>query len=332
MTSRYLQVDLSELKTMSIRDRKSKVSVSDFATPHIPGATLNEFIDRLPDILAGRSIRTVIDRIAQAHAASRPVVVAMGAHVIKCGLSPMLIDLVRRGIVTALAFNGAGAIHDSEIALFGRTSEDVVDGMRSGMFGMAEETAAFLNDGARRAAEQRLGFGEALGEALLERAAPYADFSLLASAYECGVPVTVHVCVGCDIVHMHPNADGAAIGDASLRDFRILTQAMSGLSGGGVLMNVGSAVVLPEVLLKAINTILNLGHDLTGMTGVNLDFVQHYRSNQQVVARVREIGGDGISLTGHHEILIPLIAAGVIERLEAAKLGLSPATEQGAVQ
>lgn len=316
MTSKYRGIDLAGLRTMSIRDRGSKVGIDGFARPLAPGSSLDDFLRSLPGILAGNSLRTVIDRIATARRAGRAVVVAMGAHVIKCGLSPLLVDLMRRGVVTALAMNGAGAIHDSEIARFGETSEDVVDGMATGMFGMVMETADFVNGGARLACEENLGLGEALGRMLLEEAAPHCESSLLVAAYECGVPVTVHVCIGCDIVHMHPSADGAAIGEASMRDFRVLTEAMRGLGSGGVLVNAGSAVVLPEVVLKAITTLINLGCDMRGMTGVNLDFVQHYRSNQQVVARVSEIGGDGISLTGHHELMIPLIAAGVIERLE----------------
>lgn len=315
MTSRYPAVDLSRLRTTSIRERASKVDVRDFAKPHKTGASMADFLDSLPDILAGNSVRTVIDRIASAHEQGRAVVVAMGAHVIKCGLSPILVQLMERGVITALAMNGAGAIHDSEIARFGETSEDVVDGMRTGMFGMATETADFLNGAASTAAAENLGFGETLGRALIEEDAPNARVSLLASAYKHGIPATVHVSIGSDIVHMHPSANGRAIGDASLRDFRILTEAMSGL-GGGVMLNVGSAVVLPEVILKALTILVNLGHGLAGVTGVNLDFVQHYRSNQQVVARIREVGGEGISLTGHHEIMIPLIAASVTERLE----------------
>jgi hypothetical protein len=210
--------------------------------------------------------------------------------------------------------NGAGGIHDSEIARFGKTSEDVVDGMRNGMFGMAFETAEFLNTAAKIATDGSFGFGETLGRGLIDENAPYNDLSLLASAYKYNIPVTVHVSIGCDIVHMHPSADGAAIGMASMTDYRILTEAMKNLGGGGVRLYIGSAVVLPEVLLKAITTLINLGYDMKGMVGVNLDFVQHYRSNQQVVARVREIGGEGISLTGHHEIMIPLIAAGVVEK------------------
>ena len=315
MASKYPRIDLSELKTMSIADRKSKVGISDFASVHEAGSSVSQFIERLPDILAGRWVRTVINRIADARRRSKPCAVAMGAHVIKCGLSPIIIDLMRRGIITSLALNGAGAIHDGEIAFFGETSEDVVDGMRTGMFGMATETADFVNNCARVAMDEQLGFGEALGKAVIESNAPNREFSLLAAAYECEVPLTIHACIGCDIVHMHPGADGAAIGEASMRDFRVFTEALKDLGDGGVLMNIGSAVVLPEVILKAITTLINLGYDMKGMTGVNLDFVQHYRSNQQVVARVREIGGDGISLTGHHELLIPLIAAGVIERM-----------------
>jgi len=314
-TSKYPTVDLSGLKTQSIHDRASKVDVRDFAVPFRKDSRFSDFLESLPDILAGKMLRTVVDRVVSAHGRRRAVVVTMGAHVIKCGLSPILADLMRRGVITALAMNGAGAIHDSEIARFGRTSEDVADGMRTGMFGMAEETAEFLNTVAVAAARDGLGYGEALGKTLLETKATNATVSLLATAYECRIPLTVHVSIGCDIVHMHPSADGAAIGEASLRDFRILTEAMRELGNGGVLINFGSAVVLPEVILKAITTLVNLGCDLSGMLGVNVDFVQHYRSNQQVVSRVKEIGGEGISLTGHHEIMIPLIAAGVIEKL-----------------
>lgn len=300
---------------MSIADRKNKVSANDFATAYEAGSSVSRFIDSLPDILAGRSVRTVMDRIVAARKQGKPCAVAMGAHVIKCGLSPLIIELIRRGVITSLAMNGAGAIHDSEVAFYGETSEDVVDAMKTGMFGMAKETADFINGGAKTARDQQLGFGEALGKAVIDGNAKYHNLSLLATAYECGVPLTIHACIGCDIVHMHDNAEGAAIGDASMRDYRILTYALKDLGDGGVLLNIGSAVVLPEVILKAITSLINLGYSMKGMLGVNLDFVQHYRSNQQVVARVREIGGEGISLTGHHELMIPLIAAGVIERM-----------------
>lgn len=318
MASKYESIQLSGLKTISISERKSKVDLADFAGLHTPGGSVASFLDSLPNIFAGKWIRTVVERTASARAAGKPVVVSMGAHVIKCGLSPIVCDLIHRGVITALAVNGAGVIHDSEVAFYGKTSEDVVEGMRNGLFGMARETADFVNDGAKTAVENGWGFGESLGKLIAESDAPNKNMSILAAAYECDVPMTVHVCVGCDIVHMHPGADGASIGEASLTDFRILTAAMKELGGGGVLMNWGSAVVLPEVVLKAITTLVNLGHDMSGMTGVNLDFVQHYRSNQQIVARIREIGGEGYSLTGHHEIMIPLIAAGVMEQMEAA--------------
>jgi deoxyhypusine synthase len=315
MSSRYPQIDISNLKTESIQTRNSKVRVEDFAHPLDSGASFSDFIESLPDIFAGKFIRQVIQRIVDAKTSGKPVVFAMGAHVIKCGLSPVVIDLIRRGVITCVALNGAGTIHDSEIAFWGRTSEDVVEGMHTGLFGMAKETAGFINESAVIAHTQQSGLGETIGKRILENGAEYADKSILAAAYECGVPVTVHVCVGCDIVHMHPNADGEAIGDASLRDFRILTQVLSDIGNGGVLMNVGSAVVLPEVILKAVTTLINLGYDMKGIFGVNLDFMQQYRSNQQVVARIKEIGGDGIALTGHHEIMIPLIAAGISQKL-----------------
>ena len=315
MPSKYPQINLADLKTISITDRNSKVKLKDFAKTYNSGDTFNVFIASLPDILAGRCVRDVIDRIANARKHDKACAVAMGASVIKCGLSRVIIDLMKRGVLTSLALNGAGAIHDSEIAFFGETSEDVVAGMHSGLFGMTRETADFVNGCAVVARDQGMGFGEALGKAVIDQGAPHRDASLMAAAYEYNVPLTIHACIGCDIVHMHPTADGAAIGEASMTDYHILTEALRGLVGGGVLMNIGSAVVLPEVLLKALTTLINLGCNFENMVGVNLDFVQHYRSNQQVVARVRKIGGEGFALTGHHELLIPLIAAGVIERL-----------------
>lgn len=315
MPSKYKSIDLSNLKTISIKDRLSKVDSKDFACVCNKGSSLADFIDTLPEILAGSVLRKLISKIVDAKIKGKPVIVSMGAHVIKCGLSPIIIDLMRRGVIDTLALNGAGAIHDCEVALVGATSEDVVRGMQDGSFGMAYETADFLNNCAQISMEQDLGFGESLGKALVEQKTEYNNVSLLASAYEFDVPVTIHACIGCDIVHMHESADGEAIGAASMHDFRILTSAMKELGNGGVIMNLGSAVVLPEVVLKALTTVINLGYNMSGMFGFNLDFVQHYRSNTQIVARVKEIGGDGASLTGHHEIMIPLIAAGIIESL-----------------
>ncbi len=309
----YPEIDLSRLTTQPIAERESKVRVEDFARiPEGGIPSVAGFLDALPGILAGNSLREAIEAIRTARRLGKPVIWAMGAHVIKCGLSPWVIALMREGVLSAVAMNGAGAIHDSEIARFGKTSEDVVAGLRDGTFGMAAETASWMAEGMAEAVARKIGAGEALGIKLLGDKAPHRDVSILAAGAELGVPVTLHVAMGTDIVHMHPQADGAAIGEASLRDFRILAERMRALPHGGVLMNVGSAVLLPEVLLKAMAILRNLDSEFTDFTGINLDFIQGYRSNTQIVARVRELGGRGLSLTGHHEILIPLIAAGVL--------------------
>jgi hypothetical protein len=314
--SRYPEFDLSSVVTQPFAERASKVRVGDFAKPPVAGARFSDFLKSLPNILAGPELASIADAVVQARRKDRAVVVSLGGHVVKTGLAPVLIALMEHGLITCVAVNGALAIHDIEIALFGATSEDVVAGLQTGTFGMAAETAAFYNDNVARGAAEGLGIGEALGGALVELGAPYQQASLLAAAYRLGIPITVHVALGTDIVHCHPNADGAALGDGTLRDFRILTQQMAGLAHGGVLMNLGSAVVLPEVLLKAIALLRNRDREgFTDFLGVNFDFIQQYRSNQQVVTRVRSIGGRGIALTGHHEIMIPLLAQAIIERL-----------------
>jgi hypothetical protein len=274
------------------------VRVEDFARAPEPGRSFADWLATLPRILAGPDLAEIARSIVSARRAGRAVVLAMGAHVVKTGMAPILIDLMERGLVTAIAVNGAFAIHDVEIALFGTTSEDVVAGLQRGTFGMARETAAFYNGAIRSGEARGLGAGECLGAALIEAQPPHGDASVVAAAYRFGIPLTVHI----------------ALGGASLRDFRILTEAMRGLADGGVLLNIGSAVLLPEVLLKAIALLRNrLGEAFTGFLGVNFDFIQSYRSNQQVVTRVRSIGGRGISLTGHHEILIPLLGQAVVD-------------------
>jgi len=314
--SRYPAFDARQIRTQPLGERRSKVRVEDFAAPPEPGRTVEAFLGSLPRILSGTALMEIAAAVVAARRAGRAVVVSMGGHVVKTGMGRVLAALLERGAITACAVNGAFAIHDVEIALHGATSEDVEEGLRTGLFGMARETAGLLNEGARIACERGLGLGEALGARLAE--APHAGASVLAAAHHACVPVTVHVGIGTDIVHMHPEADGAAIGAASLRDFRILTHAMQDLAGGGVLMNLGSAVVLPEVLLKAIATLRNVhGDAFSGFLGANFDFIQHYRSNQQVVSRVHGIGGWGIALTGHHEILIPLLAQAIVDRWEA---------------
>ncbi len=304
----YPEIDPSALQTYSISERRSKVCIQQFATPLAPEAGVLDFCASLPGILAGGAFREAVAALAGAVRGRRAVVLAMGAHVIKCGLAPVLIGLMRRGCLTAVALNGAGAIHDLEIALFGSTSEDVETELPAGRFGMARETADFFNGAARAARETRAGLGATLGRRLLDAGAPHADVSLLAQAAALDVPLTVHVALGTDIVHMHPGADGAALGDASLRDFRILAAALREIGDGGVVINAGSAVVLPEVLLKCFAILRNLGHDLSGCTGINLDFTRQYRAGTQVVRRLERLGGGGIELIGHHELLIPLLA------------------------
>lgn len=312
--SRYPEFDNTQITTEPFSHRASKVSVEDFAAPPVAGQSFRDWLATLPRILAGPRIAEIALAVVEARNRNRAVIASLGGHIVKTGVSPVLVALMERGFVTALAVNGAVAVHDLEIALYGKTSEDVAAGLRSGTFGMARETADFYNNAAKRAFREGLGLGESLGLALTQAGAPNSRASLLASAYQMQIPVTVHVAIGTDIIHMHPGADGAAFGDASHRDFRILTAQMERLTHGGVLMNLGSAVVLPEVLLKAIALLRNRhGDEFTDFLGVNFDFIQQYRSNQQVVTRVEAIGGKGIALTGHHEILVPLLGQAILE-------------------
>ncbi|OQX18985.1 MAG: hypothetical protein BWK80_37440 [Desulfobacteraceae bacterium IS3] len=307
-------IDLSGLKTYSIAERKSKVCAEDFACPWKKGAGFKDFLDSLPDILAGSDIRAVIAAIASAFENKKTVALAMGAHVIKVGLNPVLIDLMERGIVTAVAMNGAGIIHDSELAMTGRTSEDVAASLGDGTFGMARETGEFLSEAVKKAGRENIGLGAAVGAAIIENKLPLADKSILATGLRLGIPVTVHIAVGTDIIHVHPGFDAAAAGGASHRDFRIFASVVSTLEQG-VYLNVGSAVILPEVFLKAITLVRNLGHRVENFTTVNIDFIRHYRPVTNVVNRPTLGGGKGFNLIGHHEIMLPLIAAGVIEKI-----------------
>jgi hypothetical protein len=309
-------IDLSALKTVPLRDRGGKVQVKDFAAPHRQGAGIGAWLDSLPHILAADSLRAVVAAIAQARAHSRSIIWGLGGHVIKCGLAPILIDLMHRGYANAFALNGAAAIHDFEIALAGQTSEDVEAVLPDGRFGAAEETGREMNGAIAAGVRDSLGMGEALGRRLNEIAAvEFASASLVLEAWRAATPVTVHVAVGTDTPHMHPAVDAAALGSATHRDFRLLCSLVSGLHDGGVYLNVGSAVVLPEVFLKALSAVRNLGHPLANFTTVNLDFVQHYRPRLNVVERPHaKSGGAGYALTGHHEILVPLLAACLIEK------------------
>jgi hypothetical protein len=309
-------VDLGRVRTIPLTVRPNKVSLTRFAKPPVKGQSAADFLAGLPRILAGDDFRAVVDAVVSARKAGRPVVLGFGAHVIKCGLSPVLIDLMRRGIVTALATNGSGAIHDFELALIGETSEDVAAGLKDGTFGMVKETGELMHAAINRALNRPdAGLGALFGEYLDEIAAPNRDVSLAVAARRLGVPFTVHVAIGTDIIHMHPGADGAAIGRASFNDFRLFCGVVKDLSGG-VYLNVGSAVVMPEVFLKAFTVAQNLGADLSGYTTVNLDMIAHYRSGENVVRRPAGVAGKGYTLIGRHELMVPLLAQAVIEKMD----------------
>ena len=315
MPTQSLQpLDFADLHTYSIHDRHSKVSVNDFADALRPDMQVRELLAALPTQLAGADFPELIGRTATALHKKRPVMLGMGAHVIKVGLNPILIDLMKRGILTSIALNGAGIIHDTEIAMVGRTSEEVADVLGQGAFGAARETGEILNRAINKGARKDIGMGEAVGRTLLEHEFPHNDQSLLAQAYKLGVPVTVHVAIGTDIIHIHPDADGAAIGKTSHYDFRLFCRLVSELDGG-VYLNVGSAVLLPEVFLKALTVVRNLGFTVKDITTANFDFIRHYRPATNVVHRPTLEGGRGFNFTGHHELMIPLFAAALLDEL-----------------
>ncbi len=308
------RADVARLRRTSLHSRRSKVSLRGFAAPVKKGMSFARFVAGLPAYLAADDFRAVVAAVAGAKRRGAPVLLGIGAHFIKVGLSPLLVQGLRRGLFDAVAMNGAGAIHDVELALAGKTSEDVAARLADGSFGMAKETARFLHGAVAAGVADGLGFGASVGRAIAGSRAPHRHGSLLAEAYRLGVPATVHVCIGADIVHMHPEADGAATGEASLRDFRRFCDLVYNLQGG-VYLNVGSAVVLPEVFLKAVAVARNLGRPLSRITTVNMDFIRQYRPDQNVVVRPARAGGKGYHLIGPHEILFPLLMAAVAERL-----------------
>jgi hypothetical protein len=307
-------LEFDKLHTYSVHDRFSKVTVDNFAKPLKRGATIEDFLASLPDQLLGRDFPELIERLAFSHAQGKPVIVGMGAHVIKVGLNPLLIDLMQRGVITGLAMNGAGIVHDTEIAMVGRTSEDVDLVLGVGAFGAARETGEVINEAIRRGAEADKGMGEALGEYLLGQDFPFNKASLLASARKLGVPVTVHVAIGTDIVHIHPSANGADIGKTSHHDFKLFCRQISELAGGAYL-NFGSAVLMPEVFLKALTVARNLGYQVDNFTTANFDFIRHYRTMTNVVNRPTAGSGRGFNIIGHHEVMIPLLIAGLLARI-----------------
>jgi hypothetical protein len=313
----YHPIDLSGILRYPLASRPSKVTVRDFARPlsddEARSAAL--LLDSLPRILAADSLRKIASAVVEARTRNRAVIWGIGGHVIKTGLAPVLIDLMRRGYVTAIATNGSGAIHDFEIAIAGWTSEDVDTTLGSGEFGMAEETGQLINEAIKRGVTEDCGAGESISRALVEMNPQFGEFSLLHEAYRMRVPVTVHLTIGADITHIHPDAEGAAIGWGSHRDFLLFTSIVKDLDSGGVYLNIGSAVTMPEVFLKAVTIVRNLGHRLQDFTTANFDFIQHYRPQTNVVRRPVAGGmGQGYSVTGHHELMIPLLAAAIISK------------------
>ena len=309
----FPEIDLSGVRTYSAARRTSKVSTRFEGKPLRAGMRLVDFLEALPSVLKADDLKAVARAVVAARQAGKPVVVMLGGHVIKTGCAPVLAGLAADGFITHLASNGAAAIHDTELARFGHTSEDVASHLTDGSFGMAADTALLVNDAARRAAAGGEGFGEAVGAMLIEEHAPHLERALIARAYQLKIPYTLHVALGTDIVHQHPTASGAAIGEASLRDFRILAATVARLGNGGVVINLGSAVVMPEVFLKVLAVARNLGHPVRDFTTANFDMLQHYRPGINVVQRPVMGGGNGYAITGHHEIMIPLLAAVIYE-------------------
>jgi hypothetical protein len=312
---RQTPADLKKVRTQAIGERKNKVGMGQFGRPSRKGEGFSKFVDSLPDILAARDFRAVVDAVLRAHRAGRPVVMAMGGHVIKCGLSPIVIELMDRRVLTAVAMNGAGSIHDYEVSLIGGSSEDVAEELQSGRFGMARETGEGIFAALTQGAANNWGYGESLGRYILSGDNPHRKLSILAAAARHGLPTTVHASIGADIIHMHPGMDGALMGEATFHDFRLLCTVVSDLGGGGVFMNVGSAVLIPEVFLKAVSVARNLGHDVSDFVTVSFDMIQHYRPRENVVRRPTLKSGTGYALTGHHEIMIPLLARAILEKL-----------------
>ncbi|HID98588.1 MAG TPA: hypothetical protein EYP57_10465 [Thermodesulfobacteriaceae bacterium] len=308
-------IDLSGFKTYSLFDRDSKVTVSDFAKPVSAGMSLKDFFSLLPNQLAAKDLREIARAVSETVRNRCTVLLAIGAHIIKVGLNPILINLMERGIITGIAVNGACIIHDAEIAMAGKTSEDVASVLGQGRFGAARETGDFLNNAISKAAAGEKGLGETVGKALLEADFPYNTQSLLASAARMDIPITVHVAVGTDIIHIHPGMDGAALGKASHHDFRLFCSLVAGLNHG-TLLHMGSAVLLPEVFLKALTLVRNLGYPVKKFTTANFDFIRHYRPLTNVVHRPTLEGGRGYNITGHHEIMIPLLAAYILEEIQ----------------
>jgi hypothetical protein len=310
---RLRPLELTAVKTYPLASRPSKVSLNDFANPVLEDSSLKDFLASLPNILAVQTLRELAARIRRARDLHKPIIWGIGGHVIKTGLAPVVIDLMKRGFVTAIAANGSVLVHDAEVAMVGSTSEDVDATLGEGAFGGADETGKLLNRAAQEGAKEGLGLGEAAGRALLQLNPKHSDYSLLCAAYQARVPFTAHLTIGGDIGHFHPQADGATLGATTHTDFKLLAELVRRMDGGGVYLNIGSAVTLPEVFLKAVTLVRNLGHQLADITTANFDFIQSYRPRTNVVRRPTANGaGRGFSITGHHELTLPLLAAALI--------------------
>ncbi|MCX8070661.1 MAG: hypothetical protein N2738_09185 [Thermodesulfovibrionales bacterium] len=309
------RINLSLLNTYSLSERFSKASVNNAGKPHKKGGSFREFISSMPDFLASRDIKLFVEAVIKARQSNKPVILAMGAHPIKVGLSPIIIDLIQREVITAFATNGASIIHDFEIAYQGATSEDVSREIDTGLFGMARETGKMLNEAINKGVSRGLGIGKSVGEFISNSDFMYKDKSIFSTCFDKNIPATVHITIGADIIHMHKEADGSSIGMGSLMDFRLFTEVVSFLDGG-VFINLGSAVVLPEVFLKALTTVRNLGFEVKDITTANFDFIQHYRPTVNVLKRPTQAGGRHFAFTGHHEIMFTLLSAMIIEGLD----------------
>jgi hypothetical protein len=317
---KYEPIDLAAVTTYPIAERRNKVALArDFAAAVTPGMTVADLLTAMPGQLGAADLNAAIDAVVAARRKGKPVVIAIGGHVIKCGLQPVLKTLIDADIVTAVAMNGSASIHDYEISLIGETSEDVGAVLHCGTFGMAEETGRDINRALKGGIAEGMGYGGALGRFIVANDNPHAGASLLATCHVKGIPATVHVAVGTDIIHQHPEADGAVLGQATFTDFRLFTSVVATLGDGGVFINIGSAVIMPEVFLKALSIAQNMGFHVDHFTTVNFDMQQHYRPLQNVVKRPTAGDSRGLAITGHHEIMIPLLAAGILDRIGSAR-------------
>lgn len=308
--------DRGKLKTYPIKLRSNKVKIEDFAKIPSGKDDIVDFLDKLPRILAGQDFVEIINHLVEAYKSRHPIILAMGAHVIKCGLSPLIIDMLKKGLISGIALNGAGAIHDFEISYIGETSEDVAIEIKEGRFGMVEETGKYMNEAIIEGAKEGLGIGESIGRKIIELGNPYREYSILANCVEQNIPITIHVALGNDIIHMHPSCDGGAIGQGSYTDFLKFVDNLTKMEQGGVYLNIGSAVVLPEVFLKAVSMVRNAGYALDKIITVNMDMQRQYRPLENVVKRPTNKGGKGYMLVGHHEINLPLLLSGVYAKID----------------